>query len=116
MKRRKKDKRQEPAGPAKDKEYKYEYAHFDLGYGMHYGMHSIFGEHLALGSGSNMVHIYPYKIYIGADPTKAVDLDAEQQRVIKNIMKVIKRRIQASELDAELETGIIKEEESNANT
>ena len=101
---------------AKSKEYKYEYDHFDLGYGMHYGMHSIFGEHLALGTGSNMVHIYPYKIFIGSDKSDAIDLDPEQQRIIKNIMKVIKRRIQRSEIDAEHESGLLTEEECNADT
>ena len=80
------------------KEFKYEYDHFDLGYGMHYGVHTVFGDHVALGQGSNMIHIYPYKIYIGADKDKAIPLDQDQQRVIKNIFKVLKRRVEGAQL------------------
>ena len=93
------------------KTFKYEYNHYDLGYGMHYGMHSFFGEHIAFGTGSNMVHIYPYKIYIGDDNEHAIDITPEQQRVLKNVFKIIGRRIEAAELNPDKHTGELTEDD-----
>jgi hypothetical protein len=94
------------------KTFKYEYNHFDLGYGMHYGMHSFFGEHIAFGTGSNMVHIYPYKIYIGDDNENALEVSPEQQRVLRNIFKIIGRRIEAAKLDPEVHKGEIQSDDT----
>ena len=91
----------------KTKDFKYEYDHYDLGYGLHYGMHSIFGEHIALGTGANMVHIYPYKIFIGENKTNAIDTSPEQRRILKNIFKIIGRRIEAAHLSPEHDSGVI---------
>lgn len=90
------------------KDFKYEYDHYDLGYGMHYGMHSVFGEHIALGRGSNMVHIYPYKIYIGDDKKNALEVAPEQQRVLRNVFKTMKRRIEADKITSEKSSGILE--------
>ena len=100
--------------PKEEKTYKYEYNHYDLGYGMHYGIHSYFGEHIALGVGSNMVHIYPYKIYIGDGEDNAIPLKAEHQRILKNIFKIMGGKIEASKVKAETYKGEMGEEDSNA--
>jgi hypothetical protein len=93
------------------KSFKYEYNHYDLGYGMHYGMHSFFGEHIAFGTGSNMVHIYPYKIYIGDDHSNALEITPEQQRVLKNVFKIIGRRIESANLESEKHCGEMTDDE-----
>ena len=101
-----------PEDDKKDKKtFKYEYNHYDLGYGMHYGMHSFFGEHIAFGTGSNMVHIYPYKIYIGDDKEHAIEMTPEQQRVLKNIFKIIGRRIEAANLESEKHCGEMSDDD-----
>ena len=87
------------------KEYQYEYDHFDLGFGMHYGVHSYFGEHLAFGRGANMIHIYPYKIYIGDEHDDAIDLSPKQTRVLRNIFGMVKRAIEAHKIKSEKYTG-----------
>jgi len=92
----------------KNKDYQYEYDHFDLGYGMHYGVHSYFGEHIAFGRGSNMVHIYPYKIFIGEGEETAVQMTPEQQRILRNVMKIVGRHIENSKLKADKEKGRLK--------
>ncbi len=89
----------------KDKNYKYEYDHYDLGYGLHYGVHSIFGKHIALGnSGAGMVHIYPYKIFIGDNHDNAIELTPEQQKVIENAFRSIERGIQIRKVQPEIMT------------
>ena len=70
---------------------KYEYEHYDLGYGMHFGKHSVFGPHVAIGSGDSMVHFYPYKIFF-ADGSE-IRLSPKQQRAMVNSLFAIERRI-----------------------
>lgn len=98
------------------KHFKYEYDHFDLGYGMHYGVHSVFGEHVAFGERSNMVHIYPYKIFIGDDPDMAIRLTPAQQRVLANVFKIVKRRIDMAGALPEHESGEMSEDIKNGDT
>jgi len=73
---------------------KYEYRHYDLGYSLHYGIHSIFGEHLALGRGPNMVHLYNNRIYIGDRKENSVALTPEQQQVMRNVFSLMRRKIE----------------------
>jgi hypothetical protein len=87
---------------------KYEYNHYDLGYGLHYGVHSRFGEHVALGQGRNMVHIYPYKIYIGDDHSQAINLTPDQQAVVQSMLSTMLRRasvVKPETTEGELEDG-----------
>lgn len=88
---------------------KYEYKHFDLGYGMHYGEHSLYGPHIALGIGANAVHLYPYKIFIGEDHNAAISLTPAQQRVISNLFEIMQRRVttEKKEGPTEVTTGEI---------
>ena len=78
---------------------RYEYNHYDLGYGLHYGVHTRFGEHVALGQGRNMVHIYPYKIYIGDDHGQAITLAPDQQAVVQAMLSTMLRRAQSVKPD-----------------
>jgi len=88
-------------------EHRYEYRHYDLGYGLHYGIHSLFGEHVAIGVGSNMVHLYPYKIVVGPDPADAVALTPAQQRVMRNMFRAMSRRIEAARVAPVTESGTV---------
>ena len=88
-------------GYSKDSGHKYEYEHYDLGYGMHFGRHSIFGPHLAIGRGRDMVHIYPYKVFIGGE---SVPLSPEQQRVVLSVFGAVERRISATRVAPVLKT------------
>jgi len=91
----------------KENSHRYEYNHYDLGYGLHYGVHTRFGEHVALGTGRNMIHVYPYKIFIGDDPEKAVDLNPDQQAIVQALLSTMKRRIHT--IKPETTTGEIKD-------
>ena len=73
-----------------DSKRKYEYEHYDLGYGMHFGRHSLFGPHVAIGKGSNMVHVYPYKVFIADEE---VPLSPGQRRVVSDVLKALELRV-----------------------
>lgn len=92
------------------REHKYEYDHYDLGYGLHYGVHSLFGEHVAIGTGASMVHLYPYKIFIGDDKENVVLLTPAQQRVMRNMFKAVARRIEAARLQPQHQEGSVAPE------
>jgi hypothetical protein len=89
------------------KQFKYEYNHVDLGYGIHIGDHTIYGKHVALGKGSNMIHIYPYKIYIGDDHDNAIELNSEQQRIVSNILRVMTRTAESAAVEKQKEEGYL---------
>lgn len=94
------------AKDGQERVHRYEYDHYDLGYGLHYGVHSLFGEHVALGTGANMVHLYPYKIFIGTEDGQSVQLSPAQQRIMSNMFRAIRRRIEMAGLKAERNEGL----------
>jgi len=54
-----------------------------------------------------MIHVYPYKIFIGDDPEKAVDLNPDQQAIVQALLSTMKRRIHT--IKPETTTGEIKD-------
>ena len=81
-----------------DKKHKYEYDHFVLGPDMHYGKHSAFGRHLAIGNGPNSVHLYPSKIYIGGKKGTSVPLAPEQVLIMSRILSRLDQKVREDQL------------------
>jgi hypothetical protein len=78
--------------------HKYEYDHFVLGPDIHYGKHSAFGRHLAVGSGANSVHLYSTKIYIGGKKGTSVPLSPEQVMIMSRILSKLDQKVKEDQL------------------
>ena len=72
--------------------FKYEYEHYVMAPGVHYGRHSIFGPHIAVGDGPNSFHVYPSKIYIGGRTGTSINLTPEQMRIVARILNKVDQR------------------------
>jgi len=81
-----------------EKKPKYEYDHFVLGPDVHYGKHSVFGRHLAVGSGANTVHLYPTKMYVGGKQGSSIPLSPDQMLIVGRILSKIEQRAQQKQL------------------
>ena len=81
-----------------NKKHKYEYDHFILGPDVHYGKHSAFGRHLAVGQGANTVHIYPSKIYIGGKQGTSVPLSPAQVLIISHVLSKLDQKVHQDQL------------------
>lgn len=81
-----------------DGKHKYEYDHYILGPDIHYGRHSAFGRHVAIGQGNNTVHLYPNRIYIGGKKGTSLSLTPEQTLVMSRILNKMGQRAQGDQL------------------
>ena len=72
--------------------FKYEYEHYVMAPGVHYGRHSIFGPHIAVWDGPNSFHVYPSKIYIGGRTGTSINLTPEQMRIVARILNKVDQR------------------------
>jgi len=86
-----------------DNKHKYEYDHFVLGPDLHYGKHSAFGRHLAVGRGADTVHLYPNKIYIGGKKGTSVPLSPQQVLIVSRVLNKLDQRVNSNQLLEHLE-------------
>jgi hypothetical protein len=78
--------------------FKYEYEHYMLAPGIHFGKHRQWGTHIALGEGANSIHIYPSKIYIGGKEGSDIVLSPSQMLIVKRILNRLEQKISSDKL------------------
>lgn len=83
---------------AETPEFSMEYTHHVLFPGVHFGKHKMWGTHIAIGDGSNSVHIYPSKIYIGGKEGSALVLSPSQMLIVKRILNRMEQKINSDTL------------------
>jgi len=79
-----------------EKKPKFEYSHYVLFPGIHLGIHSVFGEHVALGVGRNSVHLYKNRIFLG-DGTE-FKLSPSQTMMVSRILSRIAQKVDEKQL------------------
>ena len=82
-------------------EKKYEYAHYVLFPEVHFGKHSVFGDHVALGSGQNSIHIYRNRIFIGNGDE--IKLSPQQSFIVSRILSRIEQKADEKHLLEKIE-------------
>ena len=75
---------------------KFEYAHYVLFPEVHYGQHSVFGDHIALGLGRNSMHIYRNRIFMG--DAGEIRLTPEQTLVMSRIINRLHQKVSEKQL------------------
>ena len=76
-----------------EKEHKYEYDHYVISPDIHFGKHSVFGKHVAIGTGRNSIHIYPSRIYISSGSEgENIQLSPKQAMLVGGILEKIGQR------------------------
>jgi hypothetical protein len=70
---------------------KYEYCHYVLGPEVHFGKHSAFGDHVAIGTGASSLHIYRNRIFIGNG--EEIKLTPSQTMLVSRILKRIEDKV-----------------------
>lgn len=88
--------------------FSHEYMHHVLYPGVHYGKHSRFGNHVALGDGANSVHLYGSKIYIGGKDGTEVPLTPAQMLIVSRVLGRLEQRINSKTLIDNIKAGETK--------
>lgn len=69
-----------------------------LGPDQHYGLHTGFGRHFAVGRGAQTVHLYPGRIHIGGSSGDSLPLNSRQSAIVTKVLDRIARRIEEQKM------------------
>jgi hypothetical protein len=78
---------------ANGRKFPFEYEHHKLSPDVHFGKHTLYGRHLAIGTGEDTIHIYPTKLHFGGKDGQSLPLTAAQSLQVVRLLNKIERSL-----------------------